>query len=253
MDIAADVYICNDLRLMTDFTERPTGVGGSTSDGVPPGRGKVKIRLALEDGTEGLILNLTNVYFLPNSPSNLVSLGLLNDSVIYHDNENQTLYDRKRRKDLAFAVRWKTCFLLHPLNLSVAAANLLRVSDDVYRDTEANTYETKVEKLQLTTWHQRLGHLIFALKKHLLRHNISYIDNIDSFVCDGCEKSKATKRYNQAPQQRATKPYQFIHTDLVGLITPIGFGGERYFFAFTDDYTHAHYRNLYRKEKERMV
>lgn len=89
MDSAADVHVCNDLRLMTGFTENPTRVGGSTSDGISPGRGTVKIRLSKEDGSEGLILSLRNVFYLPNSRSNLVSLGLLNDSGIYYDNENQ--------------------------------------------------------------------------------------------------------------------------------------------------------------------
>lgn len=34
-----------------------------------------------------------------------------------------------------------------------------------------------------------------------------------------------------------TKPYPYIHIDFVGLIMPIGFGGERYFFTFTHNYT----------------
>ena len=86
MDSAADVHVSNDLRLMTDFKENPTRVGGSTSDGISPGRGNVKIRLAKEDGSEGLILTLRNVFYLPNSPSNFVSLGLLND-IPYNDDE----------------------------------------------------------------------------------------------------------------------------------------------------------------------
>ena len=31
--------------------------------------------------------------------------------------------------------------------------------------------------------------------------------------------------------------YQYIHTDLIGLINLTGFGGERYFFTFTDDFS----------------
>ena len=107
MDSAADVHVCIDKRLMIDFTENSTKVGGSTSDSVSPGKGKVKIRLALKDGTEGLVLTLTNVFYLTNSPSNLVSLGLLNDAGIYHHNEDQTLYDLETRKTFAFAERYK--------------------------------------------------------------------------------------------------------------------------------------------------
>ena len=83
MDIAADVHVRNDLRLMMDFAERPTRGGRSTSDGVSLGRETVRIRLVLEDGSEGIILNLWNIFYLPNSPSNLISLSLLNDAGIY--------------------------------------------------------------------------------------------------------------------------------------------------------------------------
>lgn len=184
---------------MTDYSASPTKVGGSTSDGLSPGRGTVKIRLAKEDGSEGLILNLRNIFYLPNSPSNLVSLGLLNDAGIYHDNENQTLYDKVSRNPLAFAQRWETSFLLHPLNLSASAINPLKANNNVYENTMPQIHQTQNSRLPLTTWHQRLGDLNFpALIIHLKRHNIEYNDN--ERVCDSCERAKATKHYNRAPQ-----------------------------------------------------
>lgn len=80
---------------MTNYVERPTRIGGSTSEGISPGRGKVRLRLAVsrESEREGVTLTLNNVYYLPSSTSNLVSLALLNDNKIYLDNENETLYD----------------------------------------------------------------------------------------------------------------------------------------------------------------
>ena len=92
--------------------EQPTKIGGSISDGISPGRGKIRLRLSLKDGSEGLILNLQNIYYLPKSPCNLVSLGLLNDSGIYHDNENKTLYEVNTRQTLAQAQRWGNSYLL---------------------------------------------------------------------------------------------------------------------------------------------
>ena len=156
MDSTADVYVCNDFRLITDYLANPTRVGGSTSDGISPGRGTVKIRLAKEDGSKGLILNLQNVFYLPNSSSNLVSLGLLNDAGIYHNNKNKTLYDKVSRKLLAFAQRWENSFLLHPLNLSASAINLLKVNKNVYKNTmpQVQVHQTQNSRLPLTTWHQ---------------------------------------------------------------------------------------------------
>ena len=48
--------------------------------------------LALKNNSEGLILNLQNIYNLSSSPCNLVSLALLNNSGIFHDNKYETLY-----------------------------------------------------------------------------------------------------------------------------------------------------------------
>lgn len=137
---------------MTDFVERPTRVGGSTSDEVSLGRGTVRIRLALEDGTEGVILNLQNFYYLPNSRSNLISLSLLNDAGIYYDNEQQALYNKASRRPLAFTQQWERSFLLHPLNLSVSAANLLKTEGNLYKDTEPKIHQTPAQsdKLPLT-------------------------------------------------------------------------------------------------------
>ncbi len=162
MDSAADLDVCNDLRLMTDFTERPTRVGRSTADGVSAGRGTVRIRLVLKDGSEGLILNLRNVFYLPNSPSNL------NDAGVYYDNERHALYDKIIRKRLAFAQRWETSFFLHPLNFSVSATNLLKAEDNIYQDAEPKVPQTESDKLSLTIWHKRFEHLNLPdLRKHL--------------------------------------------------------------------------------------
>ncbi len=215
---------------MTDFAEKPTRVTGSTSDGVFPGQITVQIRLALEDGSERIILNLQNVFYLLNSLSNLISLSLLNDTGIYYNDQQQALYDKSSRKSLAFAQRWERSFLLHPLNLSVSAANLLKAEDDIYQDTGPNVHQTQSHN------HPQFGHFNFpALKRHPADHKIRYINNEPLY--DGCKKAKATKHYNRTPKERAKRPYLFVHTDLVGPITPVGFRAERYFFTFIDDNT----------------
>lgn len=235
MDNAKDVHVCNDLRLMTDLIEKPTNVRGSTADKISPGCGTVWIRLALEDRQKGVILNLQNVFYLPNSPSNLVSLSLLNDTNIFYNNERHILYDKTSRRSLAFAQCWERRFLLHPLNLSVLATNLLKV-EDAYQKFEPKLRLTQSSKFPLTVWQKRFWHLNFsALRNHLTRHNIHYIK--DERVCDSCKRAKATKHYNCTPQERAKRAYQFIYTDFIGPITPIGFDAERYFFTFTDNHT----------------
>ena len=132
VDSAADVHVCNDKQLMHDYTERPTRIGGSTSEGVSSGRGKVRLRLA-NDNEDGAILNFKNVYYLPSSPSNLVSLAFLHDHGIYYDNEKEKLYDKSSRRILASAKRWRKSCVLKLLNLSDVVANLTQVKNDIYQ------------------------------------------------------------------------------------------------------------------------
>ena len=103
--------------------EKSTKIGGSISEGVSLGKGKVQLRLA-NDNEDGVILNLKKVYYLPSSPSNLVSLALLNDHEIYYKNEKERLYEKSSGRILASAKRWRISFVLKLLNLSNAAANL---------------------------------------------------------------------------------------------------------------------------------
>lgn len=213
---------------MTEYYERSTNVGGSTSEGISPGRGKVCLRLAQKDGSEGVILNLSDVYYLPRSPCNLVSLGRLNNHDIFHNNEHETLYHVKTRKILAHAQRWNNSYLLTSLNVTDSAIQLTKTSeDDTYDCPQTYVHRTSETKLSLTSWHKRLGHFNFpSLRKHLQRLKISFIDDSEKHVCDSCQRAKATKIYNrQNPQERAKFPFEFIHTDLVGPIRPIGFGG----------------------------
>ena len=110
-------------------------------------------------------------------------------------------------------------------------------------------HQTRSDKHLLTVWHKIFGQLNFpALRRHLAHHNICYTD--DEHVCDSCKKAKATKQYNRTPQERAKRPYQFVHTDLVWSITPMGFGAERYFFTFTDDNTHIKENYTGRRKSE---
>ena len=87
---------------MINFMENPRKVRRLTLDGISLSREKVKIRLALKNKTEGIVVILTNVFYFSYSPSNLVSLGLLNNVKIYYHNKDQILYNLKTQKTLAF-------------------------------------------------------------------------------------------------------------------------------------------------------
>lgn len=91
---ATTIYVCNNLRLMTDFAKKSTRIGGSILNRVLPDQGTVWIRLALEAKIKRIILNFYNIYYRPNRSSNLISLNFFNNNSIYYDNKQQVLYNK---------------------------------------------------------------------------------------------------------------------------------------------------------------
>lgn len=140
------------------------------SNGISPSRGRVRLRLGLKDDSKGLIIKLRNVYYLFNSPCNMVSLSLLNDSEIYHNNKRKTLYHVDLKRVLAQVQRWRNSYLLKPLNLSDAAIHLLKINDNDYQ-SPVHTLQSSAEpsaSTALSIWHKQLGHPNFpSLKAHL--------------------------------------------------------------------------------------
>ena len=65
------------------------------------------------------------------------------------------------------------------------------------------------------------------------------INENKEFVCEVCPLSKQVVYRNREPDERATTPLQFVHSDLAGPVNPIAQGGFRYVINFVDDYTGA--------------
>lgn len=54
----------------------------------------IDIRLVLYDRTKRFSINLCNIFYFFNSPSNLVSLSLPNNARIFYNNKHQALYNK---------------------------------------------------------------------------------------------------------------------------------------------------------------
>lgn len=88
---------------MTEFKKNPLKVGGSISDDISSGRGSIKMKLALKDNIEELILIIIYVFYVSHSLSHFVSLGLPNNIGIFYHNKDQTIYNQETRKIFTFA------------------------------------------------------------------------------------------------------------------------------------------------------
>ena len=119
---------------------------------------------------------LSDVYYIPNLRSNIISLGQLDENgcKIVIEGGVLCILDRTR-KVLARVSR--TCNRLYSLNLSLAVpVSLLAQKDDI-----------------AWLWHARFGHLHFCALRHLankeMERGIPKIEHVEE-LCDGCALGK---------------------------------------------------------------
>jgi len=140
----------------------------------------------------------------------------------------------------------------------------------------------------LQIWHQHLGHLGLASVKALLKKHsqpeepntertqtvdITHIlpstdrglgktgqhespedEDEETGQCSSCVKTKIRRRIVRAPVLRTKQPFELVHSDLCGPITPLSMGGARYFILYIDDFSRtSHVYFLRSKAAEQVV
>src|SRR5437868_5102171 len=113
---------------------------------------------------------------------------------------------------------------------------------------QTSAFVMKSSKPRTTTaspqlWHYRLGHCRPKVIEHLAkeRDGISVTDGQGpaTHECKTCAISKAHQIISRRPAQRATKPFERVHFDLIEFER--GFDGSLYVLHFTDDLTRMHW------------
>ena len=106
----------------------------------------------------------------------------------------------------------------------------------IFRESEQTTKVNVMRDLKM--WHSVLGHCntddIVKLESLVDGMKIS---SKKDFVCEPCILGKQTQTVNREPSQRATKPLEFVSTDLAGPITPASAEGFEYAISFIDNYS----------------
>ena len=97
-----------------------------------------------------------------------------------------------------------------------------------------------VHSSSLEEWHKILGHVnkndIIKLEELVSDMKIT---SKDKFNCDTCVLSKQVINRNREPDERATMPLEFVHSDLAGPIEPMAKENFRYVINFVDDFSGA--------------
>lgn len=210
IDSGATQHMCNNKSHFVHFENFASTISTANNTTMnATGKGDVKITTET-----GISFTLTNVLFVPQLASNLISVSCAtqNSSIRFNFVRDQ-------------------CQILHNNKVLATAYS----KDSLLVLQTERTFAGIAKSISPLTWHKRLGHINHDyLSKEWIR---STIGKVGDFTCEGCLQNKSTRSISRTPMTKATRPLEKIHSDLAGPITPTSLGGNKYIITFTDDYS----------------
>ena len=236
IDIDATRHVCLDKKMFSTF--KPTKIGekvymGNSVTSEIKSQGKLVLKMISRNG-----VTLTNVLYVPEIRTNLVSSSLLNNNgfwIVFESNNfvfsKSGMYVRKGHMSDGM---WK-------LNvMTIIKSNMDKSSSSAYMLELSNL------------WHGRLGHVNYDTLRRLIN-----LDHIPTFQIDlkhkheTCVEAKLTRSSFQSIE-RHNEPFDLIHSDICDLKFVQIRDGNKYFITFVDDNTKYCYVYLL-KSKDEMI
>lgn len=90
----------NDQKIITKYYNKPTYIKKFILSKLSLRYEKICFYLIQKNRLKKIVFDFKNIFLLLNSLSNLVSLGLLSNNKIYHNNKNKILYNIDIKKIL---------------------------------------------------------------------------------------------------------------------------------------------------------
>lgn len=98
--------------------------------------------------------------------------------------------------------------------------------------------QNNIDRLEHTkTWHSRMGHIGNKSLHYLHKHKLIDIDPYIIDFCENCILGKKTSHSFSKSTYIASKPLEYIHSDLWGLAQVDTIGCRKYFISLIDHYS----------------
>ncbi|KAG7583121.1 GAG-pre-integrase domain [Arabidopsis suecica] len=221
LDNGASNHMTGDKRYFDQLDETITGKVRFGDDSRINIKGKGTIAFTDSNGKSRI---MTEVYFIPDLRSNIISLGQATESgcdirmkgglLTMLDPDGKLLVEAERSKNRLYKVRMG-----------------LKNRESLYLTTKSDS----------DRWHARMGHINFATLQNMISRGL--VQGVPTFtiqkeICSSCLLGKQTRKmFPQEATYRATKKLELIHGDLCGPITPSTSAGNKYIFVLIDDFS----------------
>ena len=248
LDSASDTHVCNDRDRFIELNEAATGDRLIAGNSAAPilGYGTAVVKARTPDDKNVRILHLQNVAYSPTFHTNLISLRKI----------MQKGFKWAIDDDLITSSSGPICRVTDMFNQWVIEYNPVRKSNHD-SDPEISSDDSQLEAFTTTkksrkplqssaskdTWHQRLGHVSMEAIGHLPTAlagvKITSQSTNQSVPCETCAIANLQAQVSRRPAQRAEKPFERVHFDLIHM-TP-AFNGHQWAMHFLCDKTGAHF------------
>ena len=221
LDSGASNHMTGKKNFFVELNEKVQGEISFGDNSKVPVRGRGDILIKRKDGDHAFI---SNVYYVPDMKSNILSLGQLLEKGydISLRNKHLTVTDARGKMIIRVEMARNRMF---PLT--------------IHHDTPRCLSAVIDDKDWL--WHLRFGHLNFESLKQLgNKKMVKGLPNIQhpNEICESCVLSKQHRHsFGKQFDWRASKPLELIHTDVCGPLRPLSNRQNRYFLTFIDDYS----------------
>lgn len=219
VDCGATAHMINDRSKFIEFDEKFNAsehfielADGTRTAGLVAGKGVALYQIHDYDGNQREI-TLNDALYIPSFKQNIFSVHAATQKGAFVNFEQESAYVQSP----------------DGTTFPVTNRGKLYYLNSISTNSGARTAEE---------WHKVLGHCnydsLFELQKVV--KGMKFTDKITP-ECEVCIQGKMTQHFNRKADAKATKPLEFIHTDLAGPITPTAREGLLYAMVFVDDYT----------------
>ena len=227
LDSGATIHVCNSRERFRTFRQAGSDdylyAGDSTVS--IEGIGDVDIQVKTRDGMS--TITLRNTAYAPQFHTNIVSLNkFIEKDVHWNTMSHELTYQGESYcKVEKHYGQW-----------------VLEYNDSSIEDTAFATKSTipRISTASQEMWHRRMGHLhLDAIKKLPDAARGVKIGEKNSrpegALCSECEGATASQQISRVPSQRATKPFERVHFDLIQL--ELAYNGDQWALHFVDDFS----------------